>query len=148
MSELASIGVPHDEVVSTANAELVTLLHLRDCHFELGAPRQPIKELRRDGTRPSGRHRMADRHLGSARLRDLLDSHQTWPTGRPVGDRIRKASDTINLPSAPSSLVIMVLRRQTHVSGRGRLPWISPMSTQNIRPAAAVWAPRAIGGWA
>ena len=47
MSELASIGMLHDEVVSTANAELVTLLHF---------PRLPLRarstETADQGTEP------------------------------------------------------------------------------------------------
>jgi K+-sensing histidine kinase KdpD len=49
VSELVAGGAGVDAVVELVNAQLVELLHLRDCRFEPGGRFDRMKEIRRDG---------------------------------------------------------------------------------------------------
>jgi len=50
VSELSTSGASRDEVVSRVSAELVRLLHLRDCTFEAGPTFKPMTTINGDGS--------------------------------------------------------------------------------------------------
>jgi len=49
VSELTASGSPSGEVIERATAELVDLLHLRDCRFESHQAERPVPRIERDG---------------------------------------------------------------------------------------------------
>jgi K+-sensing histidine kinase KdpD len=49
VSELTASGSPSDQVIERATAELVDLLHLRDCRFESQPSARPVPRIERDG---------------------------------------------------------------------------------------------------
>jgi hypothetical protein len=64
LSELVSSGAPKDAIIDRASADLVEVLHLRDCRYEEGPIPRSSTELAHDGTVDLGRIRWGVHSMG------------------------------------------------------------------------------------
>jgi K+-sensing histidine kinase KdpD len=83
LSELVAAGSPAQRVIERASAELIELLHLRECHYESGPSEHRVARLEHDGTVNIGIIRWGVHQLGlpGSEL-ELIVQGQGQPLGR------------------------------------------------------------------